>query len=303
MRISDMSMYQNLSQNIDQAQAAYVKTQQEASSGLAINQPSDNPSGTATVLNLQAALSQTQSFQNNAQTAQSQMQSADQALGQVQSVVTSAMSLAEQGANNTLTASELQALSQQAGGILGQVQSLANTQYNGQYVFSGISQQAPVVAGAYNSAATSSAQQLEIGSGVTIPVSVDGNQAFNTAVPSGQTLTNGSSATLLNVLSSLQTDLASGNTAAVEADLGALQAQVGNLSSVRAALGADMNRVQAAISQLTNASVTLQKQQGSVQNIDLAQVIAQLSNQQMAYQAAVAAGANLKLPTLANYLT
>ena len=108
---------------------------------------------------------------------------------------------------------------------------------------------------------------------------------------------------LINILSSLQNDLASGNAAAVEADLGALQAQSGSLASVRAALGANMDRVEAAVSQLTTMSTTLQTQKGNVENVDMAQIITQLTAQQTAYQAAVAAGANMKLPTLANYLS
>ncbi len=335
MRISDLMMYQNLSQNIDQAQAAYVKTQQEASSGLAISQPSDNPSGTAIVLNLQAALSQTQSFQSNAQMAQSQMTTADQTLGQMQTLVSSAMSLANEGLSGTVTTSNMGDLAQQAGGIVSQFASLANTTYAGQYVFSGTAQVAPLTGSntpsSEQTAATFTPQAVEIGAGVTVPTSVNAtsvlggpqfasgtqvstmpNWAQQYATAHGdvtsassppQTTTTALNLSIPNILSALQMDLQAGNTAAVEADLGALQAQAGNLSSVRAALGANMNQVQAAISQLTSTSTTLQTQQGNVENVNMAQIITQLTAQQTAYQAAVAAGANLKLPTLASYLS
>ncbi|MDA8345059.1 MAG: flagellar hook-associated protein FlgL [Thermaerobacter sp.] len=336
MRISDQMMYQSMTQNIDQAQAAYVKTQQEASSGLSISQPSDNPAGTAVVLNLQAAQSQVQSFQSNAQAAQSQMTTADQTLSQLQSVVTSAMSLANQGLSGSATATDMGDMSQQAGGLVSQFGTLANTTYAGQYVFSGTAQQAPL-SGSSNTpsseqtAGTFTSQSVEIGAGVMVPTSVNATSVLggpqyasgtqvstmpqwaqqyatahgdvtSSATPP-QTTTTALTLSIPNILSSLQSDLAAGNTAAVEADLGALQAQAGNLNSVRAALGANMNRVQAAISQLTTTSTTLQTQQGNVENVNMAQIITQLTAQQTAYQAAVAAGANLKLPTLANYLT
>jgi flagellar hook-associated protein 3 FlgL len=328
-----MLMYQNLSQNIDQAQAAYVKTQQEASSGLAINQPSDNPSGTATVLNLQAALSQVQSFQSNAQSAQGQMSAADQTMGQMENAVNAAEALANQALSGSITPTDLTSISLQAQSIMNQFSSLANNTYGGQYIFSGIQQVVPLGSGnAPSSEQTSGSftpQSVEIGAGVTVPTSVDATsvlggpqyaagtqvstmpqwaQQYESAhgnVTSGPppTVTSATNLSLPNILSSLQMDLSSGNTAAIEADLGALQAQAGNLSSVRAALGANMNRVQAAISLLTASSTTMQTQQGSVENVNMAQIITQLTAQQTAYQAAVAAGANLKLPTLASYLS
>lgn len=299
MRVSDMMMYQNLAQNINQAQSAYVQTQQEVSSGLAISQPSDNPAGTTVVLQIETARQQVKSWQGNANAALNQMQTTDTAMTGIQNSLTAAVSLAVQSLSGSTNPTDQANMSKQAQGILSQVQNLANTQYDGTYVFSGVSQ-APTVTttGTYNAAATSPTQKMEIGAGVQVPVTVDGNQVFNTA-PTGQPPTS----TLLNVLSNLSLDLQAGNTAAIQADLGELQAQEGALGSSQATLGADMQRVQAALQQLTMTNNSLQTQQGNVQNVDMAKVIAQLTAQQTAYQAAVAAGANLKLPTLANYLS
>lgn len=302
MRVSDQMMFQNLAQNIDQAQASLLRTQEEASSGLAINQPSDNPGGTATVLQISAARSVIAGWTSAAHAAQGEMQSADQSMGELQSTLTAAISIATQASSGTNNQTEFQAAAQQVQSIIGQVDSLANTTYAGQYVFSGISQAAPVVAGAYNAGATSPARSYEIGSGVSIPVSTDGNQVFNTAPTGAATLPSGQTATLLNALSSLAADLQSGNGAAVQQDLAALQAQVGPLSSVRAVLGANMDRISAALNQLQSTDQTLQTQEGNLQNVDMAQIATQLAAQETAYQAAVAAGASMKLPTLANML-
>ena len=352
MRITDQMMYQSMAQNIDQSQAAYVRTAQEASSGVSISEPSDNPVGTTLVLQMTAALKQVSAWQSNTQAAQSQMQSGDQALSQIQSDLSTAESLATQANAGTVTTSNLQDMSQQASSILSDVASLFNTQYAGQYIFSGTAQQAPVSGPDSQGNYTVSTEQasgnltpqtVEIGHGVQIPTSVNAssvlagtkyppgtaydalpswlqqratalqnqaNQSGGTGVltpatgsSSSQTTTVSFSTSLIDVLSYLQQDLSNGNTAAVEADLGALQSQGETLSSVQAALGANMDRVQAAISQLQNTSSTLQTQQGNVENVDMAQIISQLTAQQTAYQAAVAAGAQMKLPTLANYLT
>lgn len=350
MRISDQMMYQNMAQNIDQAQAAYVRTSQEASSGVSISQPSDDPVGTALVLQMQAAQKQVVAWQSNAQTAQSQMTTTDQALSQMQTDLNAAESLATGASSGSATTSQLSDMSQQAQEILSDVASLFNTQYAGQYVFSGTQQEKPVSgpdsSGAYavsgeQSGGQFTPQSLEIGGGVMIPTSTNatsvlsgqtftfnapgqdasampgwlqqraealgtvsdssGSPQTTSAVTSSNPVTYGTS--LVDVLSYLQQDLSSGNTAAVEADLGALQSQGETLSSLQATLGANMDRVQAALSQLQTTSSTLQTQEGSVEDVDMAQIIAQLTAQQTAYQSAVAAGAQMKLPTLASYLT
>lgn len=354
MRISDQMMYQNMAQNIDQAQAAYVRTSQEASSGVSISQPSDNPVGTALLLQMQSAQTQVSAWQSNAKAAQSQLQTTDQALSQMQSDLGAAQSLASEGNSGTVTAGQMADMGQQAAALLSDVAGLFNTQYAGQYVFSGTSQQAPVTGpdsnGAYSvsqeqGSGAFTSQALEINSGVKIPTSVNatavlGGQTYTftaagqdvsampqwlqqraealgqvaaaspptTTVPTTTSAVTASTpatygTSLIDVLSYLQSDLSSGNAAAVEADLGALQSQGQTLSSIQAALGANMDRVQAAVSQLQNTSSTLQTQEGSVENVDMAQVVSQLTAQQTAYQAAVAASAQMKLPTLATYLT
>jgi len=372
MRISDQMMTQNMTQGIDQAQTALARTTEEVSSGVSISEPSDNPVGTGQLLQFETARKQISAWQSNAQAAQSQMQTADQTLSELQNDLSSAESLATEANSGTTTTAQFQDMSQQAQSILNDVASLFNTQYGGQYIFSGTAQEQPVsgpdASGDYSTSAeqnsgTFTAQALEIGQGVKIPTSVNaspllGGQTYTLSAyqdastmpqwlqqrgealgqvaaagtsvgtsgspfPSGEpsstyvdSLTSPATTTtpltttsvsygtsVVDVLGYLQQDLTSGNAAAVEADLGALQSQSETLSSVQAALGANEDRVQSAVSQLEQTSSTLQTQQGSVENVDMAQLISQLTAQQTAYQAAVAAAAQMKLPTLANYLT
>ena len=66
-----------------------------------------------------------------------QLQVADSALGSVVSELTQAISLATSANNGTMNASDVQSIGNQISGILGEVQSLANTSYQGQYIFAG----------------------------------------------------------------------------------------------------------------------------------------------------------------------
>ena len=62
---------------------------------------------------------------------------ADSTLGSVVAQLTQAISLATQANNGTQNASDVKSISNQISGIVDEVQSLANTSYQGQYIFSG----------------------------------------------------------------------------------------------------------------------------------------------------------------------
>jgi flagellar hook-associated protein 3 FlgL len=66
-----------------------------------------------------------------------QLQVADSALGSVVTQLTQAISLATSANNGTMNASDVKSVGNQISGILDEVQSLANTSYQGQYIFAG----------------------------------------------------------------------------------------------------------------------------------------------------------------------
>ena len=77
------------------------------------------------------------SFTQSSSMVTGQLQVADSALGSVVSQLTQAISLATSANNGTMNASDVKSIGSQISGILDEVQSLANTSYQGQYIFSG----------------------------------------------------------------------------------------------------------------------------------------------------------------------
>jgi flagellar hook-associated protein 3 FlgL len=123
--------------NLDALNKQYQATQEQVSSGRQVNVPSDNPAELGAILQLESDLGRVKQVSQNltqvtgaVNMAESSLQSATQVLDQV-SV------LGAQGATSTLNASQRTALSQQVGQALQQLVSLSQTQYDGQYVFSG----------------------------------------------------------------------------------------------------------------------------------------------------------------------
>jgi flagellar hook-associated protein 3 FlgL len=65
------------------------------------------------------------------------LQAADLALGSVVAQLTQAISLATSANNGTMNSSNVQSIANQISGILSEVTTLANTSYQGQYIFGG----------------------------------------------------------------------------------------------------------------------------------------------------------------------
>src|ERR1039458_8156919 len=109
----------------------------ELSSGLRVSSLSADPVAAGQASLLSSAISQDDSFVQTAASTQSLMQVADSALGSVVTQLTSALSLAVGGNSGTASASDLTSLSQQLSSVRDQVVSLANTSYQGTYIFAG----------------------------------------------------------------------------------------------------------------------------------------------------------------------
>ena len=113
------------------------KLMAELSSGLRVTSLSDDPvaAGQASLLN--SAISQDDSFVQSAATTQSLLQVSGSALSSVVTQLTSALSLAVEGNSGTMNASDLSSISQQMSSLRDQVIALANTSYQGNYLFAG----------------------------------------------------------------------------------------------------------------------------------------------------------------------
>src|SRR5665213_3042903 len=136
MRV-DPHYIMNLSGSLSSSTAAEQKLASELSSGLRVASLSTDPvaAGQASMLN--AAAAQDDTFVQTATTAQGQMQVTDSALGSVVSQITVAISATTAGVNGTENSADLKSLAQSLSGIRDQVLALANTSYQGTYLFAG----------------------------------------------------------------------------------------------------------------------------------------------------------------------
>jgi flagellar hook-associated protein 3 FlgL len=137
MRVSLRNQYSNFLYNLQDTQSRLMDLNMQASSQKRINKPSDDPVGTARVLNYRTSLSSIDQYRSNIDTAKGWLGLADESMIQVSTLLTKLKGLAEQGASGTMTASDREATSYEVRQIFSQLVNLANSRFEGNSIFGG----------------------------------------------------------------------------------------------------------------------------------------------------------------------
>ncbi len=275
MRV-DPSYVTTLVGSLDQAQANQEQLTAELSSGVKITSLSQDPVASGENVLLLNQIQQDDSFTQSSSLVSGQLQVADSTLGSVVSQLTQAISLATQANNGTQNASNVKSIANQISGILDEVQSLANTSYQGQYIFSGgqTSTTPFTTSNATSPAVTSYNGDADVNyivtpSGQKIQLNVPGNQIFLGA----------GSNSVFGALNALVADYSSGtvNTSQAVSDSEALSTAMGYVSQQRVTTDNSITQVTAAGDAVTNAQTQLVTAQTNLMQADVGQVSTQLS--------------------------
>jgi flagellar hook-associated protein 3 FlgL len=281
---------------IAQTQQQLNQADQQIASGRTINQPSDNPAGTAALILNHAAQSQTDTFQVNVSNLQDRLQTADSALNSAVTAVNQAISLGVQAGNSNLSDTDRQAIVNQLSGIQQQLVSIANTSYSGTYLFAGTL----VDTQPFTLDSSASAGVVYNGNGSTTSAEINNGENVATNVPGDQLFLNSSG----NLLGSVQQMIS-----AIENNSGIAAAStgLGNAASVfegqRVAYGTALTQLQSTGTFLSMQQTQLSTQENNIDAADLAQATSTFSQANVSYESLIEAeSAILKLPNLLTFL-
>jgi flagellar hook-associated protein 3 FlgL len=262
-------------------------TQEQVSSGRSVNQPSDDPAQLGDILQLESDLGNVNQVSQNLGQATGEVNTAESALESATTLLDQVNTLGEQGADSTMTATQRTALSQQVEQALSQLVSLSNTQYDGQYVFSGSDATQPSYQLDLNSATgvdqlitSPSTYLIQDATGTTFAVSQTAQQIFDDQNPDGSpapdnifaavnslrvALTNNDQTGITTALSSLQ--LAQNHLSASLQFYGGVQDQLTNATSVAQMfqLQYQTSLTQETSTNMASAATTLTQEQTTLQ--------------------------------------
>jgi len=296
VRVVPSEMYSDLISNLQADRQSVNRDVLEASSGKSVNNLSDNPLAAGQLVVSNAQISDVDQFSFSISTVQGSLNTADSALNSVVSSLTQAVSVGTEAAGGTLSTSELQALGQQVDQIQQQVIGLANTTYQGNYVFAGtaVSTQPYSSTGVYSG--NTSVNSVQVGAGQTASLGLAGSTVFGAPATAGQPdLT-------FQYLSQLSSDIKSNNQSAIETDIANVQSSLNNVIAQRGSYGDTLQQLNSDSANLSQQKLTLQQYQSTLVSADIAQVATDLSQSQTTLQAAIAAAGQVTQESLINYL-
>jgi flagellar hook-associated protein 3 FlgL len=263
----------NLSGALDQTQATQEQLSQELSSGLRVTSIGDDPVAAAQNVQLLNSIQQDDSFTQTTSLTQGMLQVADSTLGSVVTQLNQALSLATEANNGTLNANDLKSISSQIAGVRDEVLSLANTSYQGQYIFAGSQTvTTPFTLDSTTTPATvtyngdSDVSTLESPNGQAIQLNVPGNQIFTSAT-----------ANVLGTLNNLVADYSTGGAGNGVADTEALTNALNFVSQQRVTIDNSITRLNNASGVATEQASQLTVAQTNLMQADVASVSTQLS--------------------------
>jgi flagellar hook-associated protein 3 FlgL len=286
----DPNYLSTLTGALNQSSSMINNLTSELSSGLSVQSLQDNPIAVAQSTLLASQIEQTDTFVQSASGEASMMQVADSTLGDVVTQVTQALSLAVEGSNGTQNAADNASVAQSLSGILSEVVSLANTSYQGQYLFSG--SQGSVQPFTLNTTTTpptatyagdTNVQFIEVPGGQKLQINLPGSSVF------------GSGATgIVGALSQLIGDISGGaSTATITTDTAALNTALGQLSDQRSSLDSSLSRLNSATTFAQTTESQLEVAQGGLVSANPEIVATQLSSAETQHQALLSVINNL----------
>lgn len=314
MRVATDSYTNTFLNEVNSLSGQMNNLENEVTTGLSVQAPSDNPGAMQTTLNDLAGQAQQQQYTSNITTLQSQANNVYSVLQSLQTITSQAQSIVTEASSGTASQSTLNDYASQITALIQQAAQLVNGQdpSTGQYLFGGTAsgQQPFTVATDANGnvigvtyQGNSSVNQSEISPGVTISVNVPGVNNSGSG-PQGLISDSRSGSDLFNHLITLQNDLLSGNTTAITStDQSNLQTDENNMTYQVAYNGNVQTRLNTASSFANNQSTSLSKSITSASGADAIQAMIQLNEAQTAYQAALEATTRVMQISMVNFLS
>jgi flagellar hook-associated protein 3 FlgL len=281
---------------LEQLQQQTTNTTLELATGSTINKPSDNPSGAAQVIRLNEQSSQAASFQSSIGSINGQFSTADSTLSSVVSSLQSALSLGVEAAGGTLSPAQLADIATQLTSIQSQLLSLANTSYQGQYIFAGTSTTQPFVldptqpsgVGYKGNAGTNS---VTIGAGYQVQVNLPGSQVFGLGNATGDVFQ-----AIGDLITSVQKNSGIGGA------VNEIDTALNYVTTQRTFYDDGLNQTQTQQTYLNSQSLSLSQQLNTVTAANIATLASQLESEQTGQTATLEAIGNTPQKSLFDYL-
>lgn len=309
MRVTNKMLTSSLLTNVNNNLNQLQKYENQLSSKVKVDKISDNPVAAAKILKAKSELKAQEQYSTNMEYTSGWLRSVDDALASVDDVLLRAREIAVRGSNGATAIESSKAMGEEVNSIIGELVHIANTDYNGSYIFAGgrngnapftITEDGINVTvhfdGGGSDLADTYSQKVEISKGVTIDLSA-GQMSFHTEA-SGDTRIN----SVFSTLDQLRKSLMNGEQVMAGNLIGEIDSLINNVISERAVVGAKSNRIEQAKDRAESFNTSINTLISILEDTDYAEASALYKTQQAVYEASLSVGANIIQPSLLDFL-
>jgi flagellar hook-associated protein 3 FlgL len=289
MRIADTTRFRNIQDQVTRATASHAEAARQASSGLRVGAPSDDPVAAAQALRVNHSLNRTEGFRNTIGSLKGDVELAESTLAAAEDIMQRLHDIALGAGSGTLDPQEQAVLSTEVGQLKDQLLAFANQKGSMGYLFGGTKSGASPFSSAGAFVGDDLDRTAEVSQGVVMTVSTSGAKAFTAA----------GGRDIFADIDALKTALTSGNQPSILTSLGHMDSGRTQVLSARADAGIKVARLASADATHEQAAVTFATQKQGLIEIDPVTAYSALAQKQSQLEAAVSVSKNL-LDTLAS---
>ena len=299
MRISTAQLFRQSVDAMLERQRDLGETELQVASGKRIVRPSDDPSASVRVLDLQESAQRLAQFQRNADAATAKLAQEETALQGVENILQRVRELTVQGNSDTYNLESRRAIALEVRALMDNFLQLANTRdANGEYIYGGFRSNQPPFVAVGNYSGDEGQRRVQIGE--TREVVIGDPGSIFTDLATADTGDADGRKTIYQMLDALATNLEAGSGDAFA--LTDLDTALGRVIETRAKVGARMNAIDEQKVANSAFEVAVADVKSTLQDLDYAEAISRFNQQLTALQASQQAFIKVQDLSLFNFI-
>jgi len=296
MRITPGMTSDNALYNLQKGRTLLNRLQEQIASGSVINRPSDDPITSRQLLDIENKIDNGEQYLSNIKKGNLWLSMTDTALQGMTDII----ALAKKATGAITSGSSDQTVRENAASQLEELKKqlvdLGNTQLGDQYIFAGFKNNTPPFSKADNSYSGSSDE---------IFIEIDQNSPAAITI-AGDALLKGTGSygavDMLETLDNIITAIRDNNPADIQSNAAKLDSSANQINNARSDVAGRMLRFQSAENMIDRNQATLKGIISDTMGVDYIEAATQLTQQQAAFEAALAATAKITQLSLLDYL-
>lgn len=294
MRVSQKSQYETTRYQLARITEELTQANLTVSTGKRINRLKDDPVGISQVLSLKSNLSNLDQLKRNTATGTTWLDAGETALRNVSDIVSESKTIAIAMSSSSANLEMRQASAEEIHGYILQIESLANTSVQGQYIFGGTKtdtqpfalddRQNPTTS---TYSGNSTAFSIKSGKDTTIEVGHDGDPLFSN---------------LLASMISLYDALTSNDPPEIGNGIDNLDSDFNTINNAIADIGSKGVRIETKENIIADLNLSYTENMSEIEEADMIEAVTKLQSTELAYQAALTSSAKLMQLSLADFL-